>query len=194
MRKIMALVLAAILVLTVCGCQQAAPEQKEESREETVASEQEPSSEPSASSGSDNIAYDSLFPQHEPYGTGVGAMPGRVVWAHDPDCVEWDGTGWWWEVEHFDEAVIQRMVDESIAALGGKDTAAESWQALFTAHNISHSRGENGYLAGEKIAIKVNINGSGLNSDDASGETEMSYTNPVLMKALLVSLVEEAGI
>lgn len=155
--------------------------------------EKEPSSEPSASSGSD-IAYDSLFPQHEPYGTGVGAMPGRVVWAHDPDCVEWDGNGWWWEVEHFDEAVIQRMVNESIAALGGKDTAAESWQALFTAHNISHSLGENGYQAGEKIAIKANINGSGLNSDDASGETEMSYTNPVLMKALLVSLVEEAGI
>lgn len=86
------------------------------------------------------------------------------------------------------------MVDESIAALGGKDTAAESWQALFTAHNISRSRGENGYQAGEKIAMKANINGSGLNSDDASGETEMSYTNPVLMKALLVSLVEEAGI
>lgn len=193
MKKITALTLAAMLALTVCGCQQAAPEQKEEPQAETVVPEKEPSSKTSASSGSD-IAYDSLFPQHEPYGTGVGAMPGRVVWAYNPDCVEWDGNGWWWEVEHFDEAVIQRMVNESIAALGGKDTAAESWQALFTAHNISHSLGENGYQAGEKIAIKANINGSGLNSDDASGETEMSYTNPVLMKALLVLLVEEAGI
>ena len=167
MKKITALALAVILTLSVFGCRQAAPEQKEESREETAASEQEPSSKPAVSSGSD-IAYDSLFPQHEPYGTGVGAMPGRVVWAHDPDCVEWDGNGWWWEVEHFDETVIQRMVNESIAALGGKDTAAESWQALFIAHNISHSRGENGYQAGEKIAMKANINGSGLNSDDAS--------------------------
>ena len=193
MKKITALTLAAMLALTVCGCQQAAPEQKEESREETVESEQEPSSKTTVSSGSD-IAYDSLFPKHEPYGTGVGAMPGRVVWAYNPDSVEWDGNGWWWEVEHFDETVIQSMVNESIAALGGKDTAAESWQALFTAHNISHNRGENGYQTGEKIAIKANINGSGLNSDDASGETEMSYTNPVLMKALLVSLVEEAGI
>lgn len=193
MKEITALALTVILALTVCGCQQAAPEQKEEPQAETVVPEQEPSSEPSVSSGSD-IVYDSLFPQHEPYGTGVGAMPGRVVWAYNPDCVEWDGNGWWWEVEHFEEAVIQKMVDESITALGGKDTVAESWQALFTAHNISHSLGENGYLAGEKIAIKANINGSGLNSDDASGETEMSYTNPVLMKALLVSLVEEAGI
>lgn len=54
MKKMTALTLAAMLALTVCGCQQAAPEQKEES-------------------------YDSLFPQHESYGTGVGAMPGRVV-------------------------------------------------------------------------------------------------------------------
>lgn len=84
MKKITALALTVILALTVCGCQQAAPEQKEE-------------------------PYDSLFPQHEPYGTGVGAMPGRVVWAHDPDCVEWDGNGWWWEVEHFDEALYIRM-------------------------------------------------------------------------------------
>ncbi len=193
MKKITALTLAAMLALTVCGCRQAAPEQKEEPQVETVVPEQEPSSKTSVSSTSD-IAYDSLFPQHEPYGTGVGAMPGRVVWAYNPDSVEWDGNGWWWKVEHFDETVIRQMVNESIAALGGKDTAAESWQALFTAHNISHSRGENGYQTGEKIAIKANINGSGLNSDDASGETEMSYTNPVLMKALLVSLVEEAGI
>ena len=192
MKKITALVLTVILALAVWGCQQAASEQKAESQEETVASQQEPSSKTTVSSGSDR-AYDSLFPQHEPYGTGVGAMPGRVVWAYNPDSVEWDGNGWWWKVEHFDETVIRQMVNESIAALGGKDTAAESWQALFTAHNISHSLGENGYLAGEKIAIKANINGSGLNSDDASGETEMSYTNPVLMKALLVSLVEEAG-
>ena len=113
MKKITALTLAAMLALTVCGCQQAAPEQKEESQEETVASEQEPSSEPAVSIGSD-IAYDSLFPQHEPYGTGVGAMPGRVVWTHDADCVEWDGNGWWWEVEHFDEAVIQRSEERRV--------------------------------------------------------------------------------
>ena len=28
--------------------------------------------------------YDNVYPQHEPYGTGVGAMPGRVVWSHAP--------------------------------------------------------------------------------------------------------------
>ena len=41
----------------------------------------------------DPMPYDNVYPQHEPYGTGVGAMPGRVVWAHDPDSVTWDGGG-----------------------------------------------------------------------------------------------------
>ena len=139
------------------------------------------------------IPYDGVYPQHEPYGTGIGAMPGRVVWAHNPDCVEWDGDGWWWELDHFDEAVIQNMVDDSIASLGGQKTAQAGWEALFQAHNRSRGK-TGGYATGEKIAIKANINGSAVMDDDTSGETKMSYTNPVLLKALLASLVEEAGV
>lgn len=135
------------------------------------------------------ITYDGVFPEHEPYGTGVGAMPGRVVWVYDPSSVSWNGSGYWWETEHFEEAVIRQMVSESIASLGGKDNAKDGWTALFTAHN-----GGNGYQQGEKIAVKANINGSAVFDDDTSGETGMSYTNPVLLKALLLSLVEEAGV
>lgn len=138
--------------------------------------------------------YDLVFPRHEPYGTGIGAMPGRVVWAYDTASVLWDGSGYWWDPENFDEAVIQDMVNDSIASLGGKETAKEGWDALFLAHNASHGKGGTGYTDGEKIAIKANINGSGVFDDGTSGETQMSYTNPVLLKALLVSLVEEAGV
>lgn len=134
------------------------------------------------------LPYDGTFPQHEPMGTGVGAMPGRVAWAHDPDSVNWDGSGYWWELSHFDEAAIQTMVDKSIASLGGKSTAKEGWQALFA------YKSDGGYRAGEKIAIKANINGSAVMDDDISGETAMSYTNPVLLKVLLTSLVREAGV
>lgn len=49
-------------------------------------------------------------------------------------------------------------------------------------------------VTGEKIAIKANINGSAVFDDDTSGETQMSYTNPVLLKALLISLVKEGGV
>ncbi|MCM1083920.1 MAG: DUF362 domain-containing protein [Clostridium sp.] len=136
-----------------------------------------------------NLPYDGIYAQHEPYGKGVGAMPGRVVWAYDPSSVSWDGSGYWWETEHFDETAIQHMVDESIASLADKKSAKEGWAALFQAHN-----GGSGYKRGEKIAIKANINGSGVFDDDTSGETDMSYTNPVLLKALLVSLVREAGV
>lgn len=136
--------------------------------------------------------YDGGYPQHEPYGTGIGAMPGRVTWVYDPDSVEWDGGGYWWELSHFDEPAIQRMVDTGIASLGGKDTPKEGWPALFQAHNRSRGK-PGGYARGEKIAIKANINGSGVMDNDPSGQTQMSYTNPVLLKALLTSLVEDAG-
>ena len=120
-------------------------------------------------------------------------MPGRVVWAHEPQAVKWDGSGYWWETEHFDEKVIRSMVNQSVATLANQATAKDGWNALFTAHN--RSRGKNGgYAAGEKIAIKANINGSAVNGNDTSGETQMSYTNPVLLKTLLVSLVEEGGV
>lgn len=141
----------------------------------------------------EDLPYDGVYPQHEPYGKGIGAMPGRVVWAHDAASVDWDGSGYWWELEHFDEAVILRMVNDSIAALGGKETVQDGWAALFQAHNEGRGK-TGGYSSGEKIAIKANINGSAVMDDDTSGETKMSYTNPVLLKALLLSLVEEAGV
>lgn len=144
------------------------------------------------SSGS--YPYDSVFPQHEPYGEGIGAMPGRVVWVYDTDSVLWDGDGYWWKPDNFDKKAIQDMVNDSIASLGGKETAKDGWDALFLAHNMAQEKGNTGYTAGEKIVIKANINGSGVFDDDTSGETRMSYTNPVLLNTLLVSLVEEAGV
>ncbi|MCM1322519.1 MAG: DUF362 domain-containing protein [Bacteroides sp.] len=133
--------------------------------------------------------YDNVFPQHEPYGAGIGAMPGRVVWAHNPASVDWDGNDYWWNPDNFDEVAIYKMVNDSIASLGGKTTAADGWAALFEAHN-----GGSGYRAGEKIAVKANFNGSAVFNDDTSGKTKMSYTNPLLIKALLRSLVEEAKV
>lgn len=135
------------------------------------------------------IPYDGVYPWHAPYGRGVGAMPGRVVWVHNPDAVDWDGEDWWWRTDNFDEAVMLRMLNDGVAALGGSETAADGWNALFVAHN-----GGSGYAAGQRIAIKANINGSAVNDDDTSGETRMSYTNPVLLKALLTSLVTQSGV
>ncbi|MCI8388623.1 MAG: DUF362 domain-containing protein [Clostridiales bacterium] len=139
------------------------------------------------------LVYDGIYPEHELYGTGVGAMPGRVVWVHDPDSVDWDGSGYWWELDHFSESAIQKMVNDSIASLGGKNNARDGWDSLFKNRNERNGI-DGGYVHGQKIAIKANINGSAVMDDDTSGETQMSYTNPVLLKALLTSLVKDAGV
>lgn len=85
------------------------------------------------------------------------------------------------------------MVNDSIAKLGGKEDVKDSWDAIFLYFNQSKNK-IGGYKKGEKIAIKANINGSAVFDDDTSGETNMSYTNPVLLKTLLLSLVEQAGV
>lgn len=139
------------------------------------------------------LVYDGNYPQHEHYGRGIGAMPGRVVWSYNPDSVDWDGSGYWWETSHFDKAVILKMVNDSIVSLGRKETAKDGWSALFEANKNARSL-NGGYTKGEKIAIKANINGSAVFNDDISGETQMSYTNPVLLKALLTSLIKEGGV
>ena len=116
------LLLSMMCCISACG--------KENYEDEPITgikySEADQSATPSADESADGeglesgAPYDGIFPEHEPYGTGVGAMPGRVVWTHNHDSVEWDGNGYWWETDNFDEAAIRQMADESIASLGGK--------------------------------------------------------------------------
>lgn len=135
-----------------------------------------------------------VYPKHKPYGKGVGAKSGRVVWSHNPKSVTWNGKGYWWKTEHFNEKVITKMFQNSIASLGGAKKAKTGWEKLFQAQNKRCGKGNRKYNKGEKIAIKANINGSGVFDDDDSGKTRMSYTNPVLLKVLLTSLVKDAGV
>lgn len=134
-----------------------------------------------------------LFPAHAPLGRGVGLHPGRVVWAHDPAAVFWDGCDYWWRPEHFSEPAILRMMRAGIARLTGQADAAAGWNALFRWHDAGRGR-ECGYRAGRKIAIKVNMNGAGAYADDAQGRTQESYINPVLLVCLLHSLTVDGGI
>jgi len=134
-----------------------------------------------------------LFPAHEPYGKGVGLYPGRVVWAYQPKAVSWDGNGYWWQPEHFSEDAILTMVRAGIAQLAGQADAIAGWSALFHWHNMSKGR-SSGYLPGQKIAIKANMNGAGAYSDDTQGRTHESYTNPVLLKGVLFSLIVDGGV
>lgn len=138
--------------------------------------------------------YDGVYPYHEPFGKGIGVNPGRVSWVHDKKSVSWDGNGYWWNTNNFNEEVILAMINDSITSLSGEQSASIGWNALFTYFNKEHDKGNVGYKNNETIVIKANINGSGVMDDDTSGKTNMSYTNPVLLKMLLLSLVEEAKV
>ena len=57
----------------------------------------------------ENLDENAVFPHHSPLGKGVGVCPGRVVWSWDRKSVDWDGNGYWWELDHFNEASVQRL-------------------------------------------------------------------------------------
>ncbi|MCM1270733.1 MAG: DUF362 domain-containing protein [Ruminococcus flavefaciens] len=194
MKKILCCICTLFLICSLGACNNSLSNASDAMEAHLTESYRSESSSGTNSPSTENhVPYDGNYPQHETYGVGIGAMPGRVVWEYAPDSAEWDGSGYWWETEHFDETVILNMVNDSIASLGDKETAKDGWNALFTSNKESRNM-NGGYTQGEKIAIKANINGSGLFDDDNSGETHMSYTNPVLLKALLTSLVKEGGV
>lgn len=101
MRKILCIWMGAIMtcLLVACGGQQNGQKSSSEngSEENTVLQEESggdedvgsiPEQQPEGTKiYASQYPYDSVFPQHEPYGEGIGAMPGRVVWNYDTDSV-----------------------------------------------------------------------------------------------------------
>ncbi len=125
----------------------------------------------------------SLFHAPSPVGIPRGIVPGRVTWAHDPAAVTWDGTGSWWTDAWNHQAVIDRMVSRSVRALANQHTDADAWQSLFQYFNRTHNRGMSGYQAGERIAIKANLN----NTTD-HGTIDRLNSSPHLLLALVRQL------
>ena len=99
-------------------------------------------------------------PPHGIYGVAKGIFPGRVVWVHGPEATSWAGyssSEHWFETNHTDLAVVEEMMSKAVRAVGGGDSDAAAWDAIFRFFNQSHGRGPRGYQAGEKIAIKINL-------------------------------------
>lgn len=124
-----------------------------------------------------------------PIGVGKGIHPGRVVWVHDPKAISWNLSGDWWEDAYNNQAAIDGMVSKSLRWAAGKKDDAHSWEALFQYFNRTHGRGSVGYRAGEKIAIKVNMN----NTTD-HGVSNRLNTSPHLVLSILRQLVEVADV
>ena len=116
---------------------------------------------------------------------------GRVVWAHDANATNWNGkSGYWWEDKNNNQDVVSSMVREAVVSLTNQTDDRMAWDELFRNFNKNRGINNKGYGKGEKIAIKVNMNGVSNNSDRNNG----CFTSPHVIYAVLMQLVERAGV
>lgn len=136
-----------------------------------------------------------------PIGIAKGVHPGRVVWIHDPNATDWNGYSrpeHWYESDHTDQAVVHKMVSRAIRGLAGTSTDEEAWDAIFRHFNTDRGKGDVGYTAGEKIAIKINntlcYNASSSTFEQRSSNKNRIDNSPQMTIALLWQLVNAAGV
>ena len=136
-----------------------------------------------------------------PLGVARGVQPGRVVWIHDPNATDWDGynsTQPWYDDAHTDPAVVQKMVSRAIRGLAGESTEARAWDKLLRYFNQVRGKGDVGYVAGEKVAIKINntlcYNASTTTFEKRSENRNRIDNSPQMIAALLGQLVNVVGV
>jgi hypothetical protein len=152
-------------------------------------------------------------PPHGPLGTAKGIFPGRVAWVYAPQAVNWAGyssSEHWFETNHTDISVVEEMMSQVLQSVGSGGSDQAAWQSIFTYFNRNHKRGVRGYLAGEKIGIKVNLTTCNARSGSATVDTGGTYekqnsysdgkwlntidNSPQMLLSLLRQLVYNAGV
>jgi len=129
-------------------------------------------------------------PANEPIGIGKGIFSGRVVWIHNPNATNEDCTNeendYWSMDKNTNQDTISKMLSQGLQLLTGKTTNANAWDAIFKYYNQVHGKGEIGYSPGEKIVIKINLNG-------LRGPENIN-TSPQIAYAILDQLVNIVGV
>ncbi len=130
---------------------------------------------------------------NQPMGVGIGSYPGRVVWIHNPDATDENcknsTNDYWYQDDNANQDVINKMLSDALKKLTDAASDAAAWDALFRYHNKTHGKGDAGYSAGEKIVIKINLNGEG-NWNSAANIN----TCPQICYAILDQLINVAGV
>ena len=116
---------------------------------------------------------------------GIGIFPGRVVYAHNPNAVKYNGSGYWWEDVNTIPEEVQKMFVQSLYSLTGKDNSADAWDALFRNFNSDGAA----YTKGEKIVIKLN-----MNQDSGGSASNVHIPSPQLVSALVSELIYGGGV
>jgi len=140
---------------------------------------------------------------HGPIGEARGIYPGRVVWVWDPDATDWDGYAspeHWYDYDHTNLAVVEKMVSQAIRQLAGESTDAVAWDAIFRYFNANRGKGDIGYQPGEKIAIKINLTTCNDQWNSCNRATYVKNNpnsidnSPQMILTLLRHLVETVGV
>jgi hypothetical protein len=130
---------------------------------------------------------------NEPIGVAKGIFPGRVVWEYNPDATNENCTNntgdFWYMDKNTDQSVVNKMLSRSIHKLTGTSSDVVAWDSLFHFYNRNHERGNVGYTPGEKVAIKINLNG--INN---SNPNKNINTSPQICYAILDQLVNVVGV
>lgn len=128
-----------------------------------------------------------------PMGQGVGIYPGRVVWVHDPNATDENCKNtigdYWYQDDNTNQDVVNAMLSKGLQMLTGANSDKEAWDAIFRYYNRTHGRGDVGYTPGEKIVIKINLNGL-ANSFSARNIN----TSPQICYAVLDQLIRVVGV
>jgi hypothetical protein len=149
-------------------------------------------------------AADSHIP-NVPIGIAKGVNPGRVVWIYDPAATDWAGPdmgdGYWWQPAHTDQASVSNMVSVAVRRLAGATSDSEAWDAIIRNFNTGRGKGDVGYHAGEKVAIKVNFSTCNRRLGTVDSDTyekidliDKVDTSPQMIVALLRQLVYMVGV
>jgi len=135
-------------------------------------------------------SLDIWYKPNIPLGDAKGMYPGRVAWGHNTQIASWDGkTGFWWEDRFNNQAETDTLLSQTLFTLTDIQDEKASWDVLFRFFNKTKHQVDAGYSAGQKIAVKINLN----NTYSQESNNEIN-ANPFLVLSLIKSLVNEAGI
>ena len=135
--------------------------------------------------------FTTRFEPNTPKGVGRGIFPGRVAWVHNTNAVSWSSGNYWWNDKYNNQPVIDDMVSQAVQCVAGQKDAAAAWAAIFHNFNQQHHKGDVGYVASEKIAIKINQNNHDVGTGNDNNQIDAS---PHMVLALLKSLINQAGV
>jgi uncharacterized protein (DUF362 family) len=140
----------------------------------------------------------SLEEPNQPMGTGKGIYPGRVAWIHDPNATDETCTNtsgdYWWQDSNTNQTVVNKMLADALKMLTGKESVASAWDGVFRDYNKTHGKGNVGYSAGEKIVIKINLNGGVSGTSYERWDYDAVDTSPQMVYAILDQLINTVGV